>query len=148
MTKPGQRYIRCAGSLGWGFPATLGVKAALPDTPVIGFCGDAGFYYHIAELETAARMHINAVMVVNNNYSGGVAESALRGVGQLREVAESMGCVGIRVEKPADIQPALEQALAAGRPAIVEVLSDLGARAKRGWAPPAISGESQWFCSS
>jgi hypothetical protein len=47
--KSGQRYIRCGGSLGWGFPGTLGVKAALPNTPVIGFAGDAGFYYHMAE---------------------------------------------------------------------------------------------------
>ena len=53
--KAGQNYLRCGGSLGWGFPATLGAKAALPDKPVIGFVGDAGFYYHMAELETAAR---------------------------------------------------------------------------------------------
>jgi acetolactate synthase-1/2/3 large subunit len=33
LTKPGQRYIRCGGSLGWAFPATLGVKAATPDKP-------------------------------------------------------------------------------------------------------------------
>src|SRR5262249_11065019 len=51
LTKPGQRYLRCGGSLGWAFPATLGAKAALPDKPVVGFCGDAGFYYHMAELE-------------------------------------------------------------------------------------------------
>src|SRR5439155_15031809 len=49
-----QRYIRCAGSLGWAFPAALGVKCALPDQPVFCFCGDGGFYYHLAELETAA----------------------------------------------------------------------------------------------
>ena len=41
--KAGQRYIRCAGSLGWCFPATLGVKAALPNTPVIGFAGERAF---------------------------------------------------------------------------------------------------------
>src|SRR6266850_2567348 len=44
LSKPGQRFLRCAGSLGWGFPATLGAKCALPDRPVIGFCGDGGFY--------------------------------------------------------------------------------------------------------
>lgn len=41
---PTQRYFRCAGSLGWGFPASLGVKCALPDKPVICFNGDGGFY--------------------------------------------------------------------------------------------------------
>jgi acetolactate synthase-1/2/3 large subunit len=142
LTKPRQGYIRCAGSLGWAFPATLGAKAALPDKPVIGFAGDAGFYYHMAELETAARLRLNIVMVVNNNYSGGVAETAgfERSV-NFAKVADSMGCVGFRVEKPADIRPALDKALAAGRPAVVEVLSDAAIRAKRGWVPSAISGE-------
>jgi acetolactate synthase-1/2/3 large subunit len=137
LTKPGQRYIRCAGSLGWGFPATLGAKAALPDTPIIGFCGDAGFYYHIAELETAARMGLNAVIVVNNNYSGGVAEtSRFNEAVNFAQVAEGLGCLGIRVESPGQIQPALDKALASGRPAVVEVLSEFGARAKRAWSPP------------
>lgn len=140
--KPGQDYVRCAGSLGWAFPATLGAKAALPDKPVIGFTGDAGFYYHMAELETAARMGLNIVMVVNNNYSGGVAESAKFDASvNLAKVAESMGCVGFRAEKPAEIRRALDKALASGRPALVEVLGNPEIRAKRGWVPPAISGE-------
>lgn len=140
--KAGQNYVRCAGSLGWAFPATLGAKAALPNKPVIGFTGDAGFYYHMAELETAARMHLNVVMVVNNNYSGGVAESAKFDASvNLAKVADSMGCVGFRVDKPSGIRPALDKALAAGRPALVELLGDAAIRAKRGWVPPAISGE-------
>lgn len=140
--KAGQRYLRCAGSLGWAFPATIGAKAALPDKPVIGFAGDAGFYYHMAELETAARLRINMVMVVNNNYSGGVAETAAfeRSV-NFAKVADSMGCVGFRVEKAADMRAALDKALAAGRPAVVEVLGNPAIRAKRGWVPPAVSGE-------
>ncbi|MBI2296533.1 MAG: thiamine pyrophosphate-binding protein [Betaproteobacteria bacterium] len=140
--KAGQRYLRCAGSLGWAFPATIGAKAALPDKPVIGFAGDAGFYYHMAELETAARLRLNMVMVVNNNYSGGVAESAAfeRSV-NFAKVADSMGCVGFRVERAADTRAALDQALAAGRPAVVEVLGNPAIRAKRGWVPPAVSGE-------
>ena len=36
---------------------------------IIGFCGDGGFYYHMVELETAARFDINAIMLVNNNYA-------------------------------------------------------------------------------
>ncbi|MCC7484636.1 MAG: thiamine pyrophosphate-binding protein [Burkholderiales bacterium] len=142
LTKPGQRYLRCGGSLGWSFPATLGAKAALGDEPVIGFCGDAGFYYHMAELETAARAKLNAVMVVNNNHSGGVIEDARfeREV-NFAKVAESMGCAGFRVEKPAGVKGALDKALAAGRPAVVEILSDAAIRAKRGWVPSGVSGE-------
>jgi acetolactate synthase I/II/III large subunit len=132
----GQHYIRCAGSLGWGLPGTLGVKAALPDKPVIGFVGDAGFYYHVQELETAARCGINAVIVVNNNYSGGVGEtSPFHREVSFAKLAEDFGCFGVRVEKPDGIRPALEQALASGRPAVVDIVSDTNIRAKRGWAP-------------
>jgi acetolactate synthase-1/2/3 large subunit len=134
--KAGQNYIRCAGSLGWGLPGTLGVKAALPDKPVVGFCGDAGFYYHLAELETAARIGLNAVIVVNNNYSGGVGEtSPFHSDVSFARLAEDMGCFGIRVEQPAGIRSALDRALASGLPAIVEVVSDTSVRAKRAWAP-------------
>jgi acetolactate synthase-1/2/3 large subunit len=153
LTRPGQRYIRCAGSLGWAFPATLGVKTALPDAPVVGFCGDGGFYYHLAELETALRFGINAVMVVNNNFALNQEKSLFdaayggeqrgrademwifRREANLAKVAEDLGCVGIRVERPADIRPALEKALAANRPAVVEVLTDVNAMAQRAWTP-------------
>ncbi len=157
LNRPGQRYIRCAGSLGWAFPATLGVKTALPDAAVVGFCGDGGFYYHLAELETALRFGINAIMAVNNNfalnqekqlfdsaYGGeqrGRAEEMwiFRREANLAKVAEDLGCLGIRVERPADIRPALDRALASGRPAVVEVLSDVTAMAKRAWSPTAAA---------
>ena len=136
LNKPGQRYIRCAGSLGWGLPGVLGVKAALPNEPVVGFVGDAGMYYHLAELETAARCNLNAVIVVNNNYSGGVAETSMFSPGvSIAQLAEDMGCLGIRVERPEEIQPALIKALAAERPAVVEMVSDTAVRAQRAWLP-------------
>jgi acetolactate synthase-1/2/3 large subunit len=152
LNHPGQRYIRCAGSLGWAFPASLGVKCALPDTPVLCFTGDGGFYYHLAELETAARFGINAVILVNNNHSlnqetrlfdaayGGQQRGRAHEMWQFHEthfaqVAQAMGCFGIRVERPNDLQDALKQAFAADRPAVVEVLSDLKALASRPWAP-------------
>ena len=139
----GHRYIRCGGSLGWGFPATLGVRAALPsNVPVIGFAGDAGFYYHMAEMETAARCGLNAVMIVNNNYSGGVAEAAaFQKEVNFAKVADAMGCAGFRVERPDAIRATLDKALACGKPAIVEVVSNATVRAKRGWAPAGITGE-------
>src|ERR1700758_933095 len=70
LTGPNQNNIRSAGHLGWAFPAGLGAKCASPDRPVVVFTGDAGLWYHIAELETAARWKMNAVIVVNNNSSG------------------------------------------------------------------------------
>ncbi len=155
LTRPGQRFLRCAGSLGWGFPATLGAKCALPDRPVLGFCGDGGFYYHLAELETAARFNINAIMLVNNNYALNqekhLFDSAYKGQQRGRatemwhfshevnfaKVAEAMGCVGIRVERPEDIRPALDKALASNCPAVVEVISDVDAMSRRAWRPSA-----------
>ena len=134
--KEGQKYVRCAGSLGWGLPGTIGVKAAWPDKPVVGFVGDAGFYYHIGELETAVRCGINAVVVVNNNYSGGVGvTSPFHREVSLAKIAEDFGCFGVRVEQPDGIRPALDAALSAGRPAVVELISETTIRAQRGWAP-------------
>ena len=69
LNHPDQRYLRCAGSLGWAFPAALGAKCALPDRPVVCFTGDGGFWYHLAEMETAVRCGINTVTVINNNRS-------------------------------------------------------------------------------
>src|SRR5438105_4575917 len=65
-----QSYMRSAGHLGWAFPAGLGAKAACPDRPVITFTGDASFWYHIGQLETAVRWKLNAITLVNNNSSG------------------------------------------------------------------------------
>ena len=69
LSRPGQGYIRAAGSLGWGLPAALGAQVAQPDRPVVLFTGDGGLWYHVGELETAARCGIPAVIVVNNNSS-------------------------------------------------------------------------------
>jgi len=158
LKHPGQRYIRYAGSLGWSFPASLGVKCALPDTPVLCFTGDGGFYYHLAELETAARFGINTVILVNNNHSlnqetrlfdaayGGQQRGRAHEMWQFHDthfaqVAQAMGCLGFRVERPNDLQDALKQAFAADRPAVVEVLSDLKALASRPWAPASEAHE-------
>ena len=70
LRTPTQSYMRSAGHLGWAFPAGLGAKCGVPDRPVVTFTGDAGFWYHIGEIETAVRWKINAVTVVNNNGGG------------------------------------------------------------------------------
>jgi len=151
LNHPGQTYLRAAGSLGWGVPAAIGAKCAQPDRPVICFTGDGGFYYHMAELETALRYGINVVIVVNNNHSlsqeteifvdayGGRQDAGFE-MWQFREqnlakIAEAMDCFGERVERPEEIRPALERALAFGRPAVVDIVSDINALAPNGWAP-------------
>ncbi len=69
LHSPNQRFLRCAGSLGWAFPAALGAKRAVPNSPVVRFTGDGGFRYHLSEVETAVRYGINTITVVNNNHS-------------------------------------------------------------------------------
>ena len=153
LNHPGQGYIRCAGSLGWGLSAAMGAKCALPDRPVVCFSGDGGFWYHIGELETAVRNNINLVTVINNNSAlsqdqrgdfrayqgleGGAPEELWRfNDTNFAQVAESIGCFGIRVERPGDLQGALEQALAANRPAVVDVVTDqLDSLAPVPWSP-------------
>ena len=151
LRSPKQSYLRSAGHLGWAFPAGLGAKCACPDRPVVTFTGDAGLWYHIGEIETAARWRINTVTVVNNNASGNQSKRGFdRAYGgqqteQARElwtytkvnfarIAEEMGAVGIRVERPGDIAPALERALAADRPVVIDVVTDIDAL-----APTAVS---------
>ena len=130
LRAPTQSYIRSAGHLGWAFPAGLGAKCACPDRPVVVFTGDAGLWYHIGEIETAVRWKINSVTVVNNNASGNQSKRGFdRAYGgqqteQARElwtyrmvnfarVAEDIGALGIRVEKPAELAPAIQRALKA-----------------------------------
>ena len=151
LKHPDQSYLRAAGSLGWGLPAALGAKCGAPDRPVICWTGDGGFWYHIGELETAARYNINAVILVNDNgalnqnkrgddraYQGQPGDpSELYGfMGlDLAKIAESMGCFGIRVDRPGDIESAIEQALASGKPAVIDVKTDIEVSSPPPWSP-------------
>jgi acetolactate synthase I/II/III large subunit len=141
LKKPTQSYLRCFGTLGWAFPASLGVKCAVPDRSVVCFTGDGGFYYHLSELETAARFGINTIVVVNNNHAFSQVKGALY-VGPMASqwgkpeevyafsptnfarIANDMGCLGIRVDQASDIRPALEKALAEKRPAVIDVRTE------------------------
>ncbi|HEU5274583.1 MAG TPA: thiamine pyrophosphate-binding protein [Xanthobacteraceae bacterium] len=146
LRTPRQSYMRSAGHLGWAFPAGLGAKCGCPERPVVTFTGDAGFWYHIGEIETAVRWKINAVTVVNNNGGGNQSKRGFDRVyggkqtEQARElwtfnkmnfarIAEDIGALGIRVEDAKAFPSALAQALAANRPAIIDVVTDIEALA-------------------
>jgi acetolactate synthase-1/2/3 large subunit len=143
-------FLRAAGSLGWAFPASLGAKVAMPKKPVVCVTGDGGFWYHLQELETAVRCGIPTVTVVNNNNSLNqettIFQHAYGGKPSKKQgemwhfskvdfskIAESMGALGIRVTKPAEVRSALDQAISSGRPAVVEVISDIEALAPNAW---------------
>ena len=146
LKSAGQSYIRSAGHLGWAFPASLGVKCAAPDRPVICFTGDAGFWYHIAEVETAVRWGINAVIVVNNNGAGNQSKRGFDRVYggtqtekaremwtfnnvNFAQIAKQMGAESIRVENPKDFTPALQKAIALNKCVILDVVTDVDALA-------------------
>ena len=146
LQHPNQNYIRSAGHLGWAFPASLGAKCALPDRAVICFTGDAGFWYHIAEIEVAVRWNINVIVIVNNNSGGNQSKRGFdRAYGgeqtaegrqmwtfntvNFSEIAQNIGAVGIRVEKAEDIQIAIKKALHLNKPVIIDVVTDIEALA-------------------
>lgn len=151
ITQPTQRYIRAAGSLGWAFPASLGAKCAAPNRPVICFSGDGAFLYHLTELETAKRWGINTVTLINNNSCFGQSILGTKRAygtspgnpGEILQfektnyarVAEEFGCIGIRVENPAEIGPAIQSALKADKPVVIDVATDPDRHPPALWKP-------------
>jgi len=153
ITRPGQRYIRCEGSLGWGLPGAMGVKCALPDRPVLCFTGDGGAYYHLPELETAARHGINLVVVINNNSSLNQEIPLVRTAykekrdtlsgeiwrfqtnANLAKVAEALGCAAFRVDKPGQLKELLPRAWGMNKPVVIDCISEEQALAPTAWLP-------------
>src|SRR5580658_9337782 len=149
-----QTYLRAAGSLGWAFPASLGAKCAAGKRKVICWSGDGAIYYHLTELETARRRGIAVVLVVNNNSGfgqgwpniqrmqgnkpGDIAELVRFGPTNFADVAKVFGLRGIRVEEPSQIAPALREALASDETVVVDVATDINARAPEPWLPAAV----------
>ncbi len=152
LTHHKQTYLRAAGSLGWAFPAALGAKCAMPERPVICFTGDGGFWYHLSELETARRHQINTVTIINNN--GGLAQ----GIPDIQNIygdrpgdpeelyrfepvnfsriAQEMGCLGFRVERPEEIGETILMAIKQDRPTIIEVMTGINYHTQPPWTPP------------
>ncbi len=151
LKKPEQSFLRAAGSLGWALPAAMGAKCAAPDRPVICFTGDGGVWYHMTELDTARKTGINTVTVINNNHSLNQEQGGIEGTYGQRSsesdahwlfpdqnfvrMAESMDCFGVTVNKPSELEGALEQALNAGKPAVIDVKTHIEGIADRAWMP-------------
>jgi acetolactate synthase-1/2/3 large subunit len=126
------------GTLGFGFPTALGVKVANPDAAVVSITGDGGFMFAVGELATAAQYDIGVVTLVFNNgsygnvlrdqqeqFSGHVIGAVLENPDFVR-LADSFGVAASRVATPAELRPALEKALASGRPALIEIVVEPG----------------------
>ena len=126
------------GTLGYGFPTAIGVKAAMPDRAVLSIIGDGGFMFGMPELASAAQHDIGLITIIFNNHSFGNVrrdqqlkyDSNLIGADldnpDFVKLAESFGVTGYRVESPDELKPALAKAIDEDKPAIIEVLLERG----------------------
>ena len=121
--------------MGFGVPAAIGAKVGQPDRAVIDIAGDGSFMMTCQEIASAVSEEIPVVILVMNDYCLGMIkqlqdafygkryESCRFGRNvDFAALAESMGAVGFKVSKEADIVPTLEKALAADRTAVVDCI--------------------------
>ncbi len=128
-------YISCGymGTLGYGFPAALGVKIAQPSKRVLSVTGDGGFLFAAAELAAAVQHRIASVTVLFNNNQFGNVQQMQRDLYGGRVIAsdlvnpdferfvESFGAAYFKAHSPAELAAQLERAFASGLPAVIEV---------------------------
>jgi len=126
------------GTMGFGFPAAIGAQVACPDRVVFDIAGDGSFQMNIQELSTAVREKLPVkIAILNNGYLGMVRQwqelffgrryactHLADGNPDFVKVAEAYGAKGIRVERPDQVRPALDDALATDGPVILDFRVD------------------------
>ncbi len=135
-----RRWINSGGlgTMGFGLPAAIGVKLAYPEADVACVTGDASIQMCIQELSTALQYNAPVKIInLNNSYLGMVRQwqefsyqsryshSYMETIPDFVKLAEAYGHVGIRVDKPEDVRPALEKAFALkDRTVFIDILTD------------------------
>ncbi len=135
-----RRWINSGGlgTMGFGLPAAIGVKLAFPDSDVACVTGDASIQMCIQELSTALQYKTPVKIInLNNSYMGMVRQwqefsyesryshSYMDTIPEFVKLAEAYGHVGMRVDKPEDVRPALEEAFAMkDRTVFMDILTD------------------------
>ena len=135
--KPGRRILASFshGSMANALPQALGAKVGSPDRQVVALCGDGGLSMLMGELLTAAGLDIPVKLMVFNNSTLGMVRAEMMVVGyqpwgtdvknpDFGAVATAVGLHGERVEKAADIRPAIERAFAHPGPALIDFVTD------------------------
>jgi benzoylformate decarboxylase len=141
--RTGEYFLTRGGSLGIGFPGAIGAKLANPGKTVIGFSGDGGSMYTIQALWTAARHNVDAKFIVCNNGSYRLLQLNIdqywkdQGLPKhdfplsfdlsspplhFVDLARGLGVPGLRVEKPWEIGPAIQQMLAHPGPFLIDLV--------------------------
>lgn len=133
--KPGMMFS-CSGTLATmacGLPYAIAAKVAYPNRQSVAFVGDGGFTMLMGEFATACKYELPIlVVIVKNNTLGQIKWEQIVFLGNpeygcdlhpidFAKYAEACGGVGIAVDRPEDLKPALERAIASGKPAVVEV---------------------------
>ncbi len=157
--EPGTLVGGRGGSLGFGMGATLGMKLAAPNRPVVGVIGDGTAMFTIQAFWTAVRYRIPVVWVICNNGSYKVLRENMARylTGRERDskyigmdfydnpldfaaMAESFGVRGVRVERPEELGPAIQEGLNSGEPMLIDaILND-------DFDPDAIQGAwGRWW---
>jgi acetolactate synthase-1/2/3 large subunit len=111
------------GTMGYGFPAAIGAQMAMPDKLVIDIAGDGSIQMNIQELATAVINKLPVkVAILNNHYLGMVRQwqelfygkryshTGLTATPDFVKVAEAYGAVGLRADKPSEVEPVLKEA--------------------------------------
>jgi acetolactate synthase-1/2/3 large subunit len=130
-----------SGAMGYGLPAAIAASLVQPGRPVVAICGDGGFGMTMNELETAVRHGATPVVLVFDNQRYGTIAMHQRKEGRdlvatdlgpidFAAVARACGAQGGRVTRDSEFEPALVDALAAGRPAVIHLELD------RSWVSP------------
>ena len=125
------------GTMGFGLGAAMGAKMGRPDKTVINIAGDGCFRMNMNELATLSRHNIPVIEVVVNNHVLGMvrqwqtlfygkrySNTVLQDQADFVKVAEALGVKGIRVTKKEEMGPAIREAIASGKPALIDVWID------------------------
>jgi acetolactate synthase-1/2/3 large subunit len=123
------------GTMGYGYPASIGAKVGKPDRVVFNIAGDGSFQMNSQEIATAVQNDIPVIVaIMNNGYLGMVRQwqelffekryshTCIRDSVDFVKLAEAYGAVGIRVEKTSEVKPALEKAMDSGKPVIIDFI--------------------------
>jgi acetolactate synthase-1/2/3 large subunit len=130
-----ENWLTCgaSGVVGWGLGGAMGARLAYPDRPIILLSGDGAIGFTLTEFESASRQGLPFVVVLADDQAWGIVACAQRTQGpeeviascmspvRYDLVAESLGALGIRVEHPDEIGPAIRRALQADCPALIHV---------------------------
>jgi acetolactate synthase I/II/III large subunit len=121
------------GTMGYGLPAALGVQIAYPDALVIDIAGDASVLMTIQEMSSAVQHNAPIkIFILNNQYMGMVRQwqqllhgnrlshSYTEALPDFVKLAEAFGCVGIRAEKPGELDDAIMEMIKVDKPVIFD----------------------------